>query len=519
LAGDNLDFIRQFSVKHLNYISAGEHMKSLFLSNNFIIYLLIGCFVAGCSPSDQSSATNSGTLSSDQAELVISGGILLDMVDDTANPRPVKGIVVRNGKIEKIIDAGSNESLPSAENTIDAGSNYIMPGFMDAHVHFRVWLPGAPIWKRASLHYGVTTLFDTGPCGEICDETGQEPNEWIKSYKDFMNSNPDNPDGPTLYITGRRIQDKAGKHPAGEKLETREEIANYMNSLVDLGVDGIKVESSVPGEMRAIIMEEANARGLPVVGHSSDAYETINAGMKFIEHMWPITSSALLSECPEPLSSRRCDYLIDLEKAPALIQTMVDNTVYLNPTLYGGWGAIADSMASGAQEDERALQLGQLFSDMPEHFKQGVSRWWSRSENMDAEMLETHKESLAKVGAFLKILSEAGGRVLAATDAGDDKLVGISLHREMKMLANAGIEPYKVLLGATRWPSEMTFKDDIIGTIEAGKNADIIILGSNPAENINSTRDLEYVIKAGKVMRSPDDCSVIIPPISLTCEY
>ena len=272
------------------------------------------------------------------ADLVIEGGILLDMVADEANPTRLKGLVIRDGKIDQIIPANSSDSLPASEKTINAGNNYILPGLIDGHVHFRVWLPGAPIWKRASLHYGITTLFDTGPCGEICDETGQEPNEWIKAYKDFMNSNPENPDGPSLYITGRRIQDMEGKHPVGERLENREGISTYMDSLVKLGVDGIKVESSVPGDMRAILMEEANARGLPVVGHSKDAYETINSGMKFIEHMWPVTSSTLLSECPEPLGSRRCDYLIDLEKAPALIKTMVDNTVYLNPTLFGGWG-------------------------------------------------------------------------------------------------------------------------------------------------------------------------------------
>jgi len=483
-------------------------------------------FLAACSSDEQAQSTQTSSATMDiappapvvpPAELVIRGGVLLDMVADEPEPTPLKGLVVRDGKIEKIIAASSSESLPEATKTINAGSNYILPGLIDAHVHFRVWQPGAPIWKRASLHYGLTTLMDTGPCGEICDATGQEPNEYIKAYKDLMNSNPENPDGPSLYITGRRIQDLGGKHPVGEKLETREEISNYMDSLVELGVDGIKVESSVPAEMRANVMKEANARGLPVVGHSSDAYETINAGMKFIEHMWPVTSSALLSECPEPLSSRRCDYLIDLEKAPALIKTMVDNTVYLNPTLFGGWGFFAESIASASQEDQRAMQPGGLFGDMPERYKEGVNKWWSRGGNLDAETLETQTKSLAKVGEFLKMLSEAGGRILAATDAGDDKLVGVSLHREMKMLADAGIEPYKVLLGATRWPAEMTYKDELIGTIEEGKHADILILGSDPTENIINTRNIQYVVRLGKVVKSPDDCSAIIPPISITC--
>ena len=450
------------------------------------------------------------------AELVIQGGVLLDMVTDEPNPTPLKGIVVRDGKISNIITADSGDSLPRGNRTINAGSNYVLPGLVDAHVHFRPWLPDASIWKRASLHYGITTLMDTGPCGDICQESGQEPNEWIKAYKEFMNSNPV-PDGPTLYMTGRRIQDMGGAHPLGEKLSTRDEISSYMDGLVELGVDGLKVESSVPLDMRTIIMEEANARNLPVVGHSKDAYETIEAGMKFIEHMWPVTSSTLTGNCAEPLSSRRCDYLIDLEKAPALIQTMVDNTVYLNPTLYGGWGFFAESISSGAQEDAQALEFGGVFSDMPERYKEGVIAWWARGDTLEPEIKETYKESLAKVGAFLKMLSEAGGRVLVATDAGDDKLVGVSLHREMKMLADAGIEPYKVLLGATRWPAEMTYKDELIGTIEEGKQADILIIGSNPVENIINTRNIQYVVRSGTVVKTPNDCSVITPPQSFTC--
>ena len=84
-----------------------------------------------------------------------------------------------------------------------------------------------------------------------------------------------------------------------------------------------------------------------------------------------------------------------------------------------------------------------------------------------------------------------------------DKLIGISLHREMQMLTDAGISEYRVLLGATRWPAEMIYKDDLIGTLEEGKQADIVILGSDPTVDIASSRDTLYVIKCGKILKSP----------------
>ncbi len=63
----------------------------------------------------------------------------------------------------------------------------------------------------------------------------------------------------------------------------------------------------------------------------------------------------------------------------------------------------------------------------------------------------------------------------------------------------------------------MALKDASIGTLEEGKQADILILGSDPTADIGNSRDIQYVIKSGTVLRSPTDCSVIIPPVSFSC--
>ncbi len=451
---------------------------------------------------DQSAVVDATTAT--QPDLVIMGGVLLDMVAENPDPKLLKALVIRDGKIDRIIAADSMEAIPTPAHTINADSNYILPGFFDAHVHFRPFLSNASIWKRASNYYGITTLFDTGPCGDRCVESGQDASEWIRDYKKFMNSSSV-PDGPTLYMTGRRIQSLDGKHPLGEKLSRRDEVAAYLDGLVELGVDGVKAESSLSAELRTIVMEEANARGLPVVGHSRDAYESIAAGMKFIEHMWPITSSIAASDPGEKFGSPQHDHLMDLNKAAGLIQSLVDNDVYINPTMMGRHGYFADSMKDQVDVDFQSMETGGLFGDMPESNKEDVRAWWARRDAMDAKQIHTYKESLAKVEGFLRLFSEAGGRVLVATDSGEDKLVGIGLHREMKMLADARIAPYRILLGATRWPAEMTYKNNFIGTIEAGKQADIVLLGSDPIVDINNSLDIRYVIKAGTILRSPAD--------------
>ena len=470
-------------------------MNRLRRTDSIFIALAMLALLPACSPQDQTQQ---------EPDLVILGGVLLDMVAAEADPQALKALVIRDGIIDRIIAADSTEAVPRSANTIDAGSSFILPGFFDAHVHFRPFLQDARLWKRASNFYGITTLFDTGPCGDRCAESGQDASEWIRDYKEFMNSSPV-PDGPTLYMTGRRIQGLNGTHPLGVKVSNRAEIASHLDSLVALGVDGVKAESSLSAVLRTIVTEEANARGLPVVGHSRDAYESIAAGMKFIEHMWPITSSIAASDPGEKFASPQHDYLMDLDKAPGLIGSLVDNGVYVNPTMMGRHGYFADSMKGQADVDFQSMEMGGLFADLPESDKEGVRAWWARKDGLNAEQIRRYKESLQKVEGFLRMFSEAGGKVLVATDSGEDKLIGVGLHREMKMLADAGITPYRILLGATRWPAEMTYKDESIGTIEEGKQADIVLLGSDPTANINNSNDIRYVIKGGTILRNPTE--------------
>ena len=499
-------------------------MKSIQLILKSFISLSLLVLLSACSPDNQPqvdvpsapAAPAPVVVAVPEADLLIQGGILLDMVADQPAPRQVKAIVIRDGKIDSIIAADSAETLPPAKRTINAGTNYILPGLIDSHVHFRPFVPDAAIWKRLSLYYGVTTLFDTGPCGETCEETGQDANPWIKEYKNFMNSPASA--GPTLYMTGKRIDGPAeGGHPLAVKVNNQAEIAQYLDFLVGFGADGVKVEKTLPADLRAMVMQEANARKLPVVGHSKDARESITAGMKFIEHMWPIVSSTLSEPPKEELVSPEHDHLLDLEKAPDLVKLMVDNGVYLNPTMFGRFGYFADGITDGAIEDEKNMYFGGLYSDMPEGKKAELLSWWARGKELKADTLAKYKAGHEKVKAFLKMFSEAGGKVLAATDAGQDKLVGISIHREMKMLVDAGITPYRALLGATRWPSEMMYKDNLIGTIEPGKQADIFITAANPAESISNAKEILYVVRQGSVQRTPEDCSTVFPPISMSC--
>ena len=451
----------------------------------------------------------------EDADLVIEGGSLMDMVGDDPNVVPIKGIVIRDGRIDRILAANSSDSLPSAVRTIDASSLYILPGLIDAHVHFRPFTPDAAIWRRGHLYYGVTTLQDFSPCGANC--TFPDPNEWLVAYKDLVNNSPVS-NGPTLYIGGMKLTGPDAEHEAhAHNLAGPEEVVSYIDYLLNLGVDFITVEDELPREYLQLALDEADKRRVPIAGHSKDAKEVILMGQRFIEHMYSITHSMTGERKTEDFFSPDYDYLMDLEKAPEMIQFLLEHGVYLNPTMTSRYGRLSRRAQTFTTEDVDSFNIGELYSDTPERFKSRILGGYKLAADIDATRLNNMREGFEKIQIFLRQFTEAGGMVLAGTDTTDGKLPGITMHRELDMLVDAGITPYRALLGATRWPAQFLYKDDLIGTVEPGKLADILVLGANPAEDITNSRDIRYVVRKGSVQRSPEDCSVIEPPQSLTC--
>ena len=458
------------------------------------LILLAAVWATGCSgPAGVESA----------ADLVIRGGQLLDMTSDEPNVRPVKGLVVSGGEIARIIAADSSEDLPNATDVIAAGTNTVMPGLIDAHIHFRLGV------LEPALHYGVTTVMDTGPCGAQC---GDDPNGFILGHAKTANE-PD-ADGPTMYYTGNKLDGPDGIEALEVyRLQSLEEIPEKIDQLVQLGASGIKVEENLPPEYRGKIVEEANRRGLPVVGHSRDARESISVGMRFIEHMYPISRS-VATDLEKAANEADPSDQMDFGKAQELVQLMVRNEVYLNPTLLGRYGGMSSRAQAFYEEDQRLLEM-EMFARVPKEIAARYLNGGRPARDIPPSEKAKREKGFANVQRFIREFSEQGGLLLAATDMGNSRMPGISIHREMQLFVDAGVAPYKALLGSTRYPAEMMRKADLIGTLEEGKQADILVLGSNPVDEVAATKDLRYVIRKGKIVRFslvPGERATALPP-------
>ena len=105
----------------------------------------------------------------------------------------------------------------------------------------------------------------------------------------------------------------------------------------------------------------------------------------------------------------------------------------------------------------------------------------------------------AKVLQLTKIMYDNGVQILSGSDIPNFELVpGASLHNELELLAEAGIRPLEVIEIATNNGAKALGIDDITGTIQSGKQADMIVLSANPIQNISNTQEIEAVIVDGR---------------------
>jgi hypothetical protein len=104
-----------------------------------------------------------------------------------------------------------------------------------------------------------------------------------------------------------------------------------------------------------------------------------------------------------------------------------------------------------------------------------------------------------------RLLRDAGVTLLAATDVGVPfQVPGISLHVELERLVEAGLTPVEALQAATLNPARVLDMEDSLGTVEAGKLADLILLDANPLEDISNTQRIHAVVADGQLYRRAD---------------
>ena len=413
--------------------------------------------------------------------LVLEGGTL---IDGTGRSPINDAVIVIDGSRIKAVGSRGQVSYPADARVIRTDGRTILPGLVDAHVHIRDYMP--PMFLR----YGVTTVADT-----------HDPTEWSLAQRDAINSGRIK--GPRTFVSGERAANTREGNPPSIPLQTVDEARAYVRKLIAMGVDVIKVDLSLSYDQLRAVIEEATAAGLSVVGHSQNIRKAAEVGLKYMEHTDTLTMAILEAmgrTARATRDQRGADIaLMDTALFPPLIEFMVKQGVYVNPTLTAQWRS---STPRGAEWAAAAVKLVQDpgLAFVPADVRQS----WTRPDSR-----EPNREGYAKMAEFVRKYAEAGGKVVSATDAGF--MPGLSMHYEMQMVADIGVPPMKVIQGATLWAAESFGKAKDLGSVEAGKLADVIVIDGNPLNNIGTTQNIRMVIKDGRVVDTTYDPRFVNP--------
>jgi imidazolonepropionase-like amidohydrolase len=440
--------------------------------------------------------TSSARLGAQGQTLIIEGGTLIDGTGKNAAPN--SAIIIEGNRI-KAVGRKGDLSYPANAKLIKVEGKTILPGFIDGHIHFTAWM--APLF----LHFGVTTVYDTA-----------NPTDWILAQRDAINAGKIK--GPRMFVTGVVVdgpeETSDMNHPAERggyrvHIRTPEEGREMVRQLAAQKVDAIKVHEGLSSELLKGVVDEAHRLGLEAIGHSKNTREATLAGLKFIEHMNPIVAATSDTEEGEGAGAAN----MNTQLFDSLIELCVKNGVYFNPTIWGNryWTRVASPHAK-----EWAALVAKFHDDPALTFVPRDERnAWLRAaptpkNTMNARQEEQQAKALKNTADFIKRYAAAGGKFVAGPDTGgyDHAMVaGLALHLEMETLVDLGLTPMQAIQSVTKWPAELLHKEKDLGTVEAGKIADLIVIDGDPLVNISRTRNIALVIKDGQVIDTSLDPS------------
>lgn len=386
------------------------------------------------------------------------------IVDGTGAAPIENGVIlVRAGRIVAVGPAGSID-LPADGLQIDVSGKTIIPGLINTHGHVGdvVGMQTGQYSEENVLHqlalnarYGVTTVNSLG--GD------QEPGLRVRDAQNVPTL-----DRSRLYLAGAVVTG-----------DTPDEAVAMVDANAAMGVDFIKIRvddnlgtstKMTPAVYQAVI-DRAHEHGLRVASHLyylDDAKSLLNAGTNFVAHS-----------------------VRDQKVDQALIDLLVEKDVCYSPTL-------TREVSTFVYEDEPSFFSDPFFLAEADPAVLEQLRDPERQEGVrNSRSAQAYKGALEVAMRNLRPLVDGGATIAFGTDAGPRaRFQGYFEHMELTLMAEAGLTPMEILVSATGNAAACLGLEDV-GTLEAGKWADFVVLTDNPLDDINNSRTIESVWIAG----------------------
>jgi hypothetical protein len=429
--------------------------------------------------------------------LVIRG---ITVVDGTgAPPRGPMDIVVQNNRITDVVSVGFpgiaiNERNRPAKGAkeIDGTGMYLMPGFVDAHVHCGGGQARDPeyVYKLWMMH-GVTTVRGV-PCGSM---------DWDLAQRELSEKNQIV--APRMFLYHRPF---TGEGWDRSKPQTPLSAREWVRFAAKKGIDGIKFGAHDP-EIMAALLDEAKKVNLGSTAHLDQmgvgrmtARDASRLGLGTLTHYYGLFESLLkdYSIQPYPVNQNYNDEqhrfgqvarLYDKihprgsDEWNALIKEWVDRKFIIDPT-FTIYSASRDVMRMRNADWHSKYTLPSLWDFYQPNRNAHGAYWFNWTTEDEVQWKRFYQVWMSFVNDF----KNAGGRVTTGSDSGFIyQTYGFGYINEFEMMQEAGFHPLEVIRSATLYGAQALHepkgKPIDFGIIRAGLLADMVIVDQNPLEN------------------------------------
>ncbi len=380
------------------------------------------------------------------------------LFDGTGKVTTDATVVIRDGRITSVTSGGAGPAAGDVR-VVDAAGKTVLPGLMDNHYHFWNVFDGEGLLER-----GVTAIRDPGA-----------PLQLSLNFKEAIALGLFA--GPDIYTAGPIIDGLHGYHPMVDvELTDASAAAALVRSFKQQGVDAIKAYFQLKPEIVAAVIREAHAQGLRVTGHIGvltswsqamdfgiDGFNHIRVWHDFLPESEQPTGANESLDNRYPIARMQADWTEidpDSSRVSALLDKMKAHHIGYDPTL-----TVQDSR----EWAQKYLSLGDHALSL---------------------------ESFARMSRFTRRVQEEGVLLLAGTDnthKGD-------LRFELEDYAAAGIPPSEILKAATANGAEWLGKMSDFGTVQPGRRGDLVIVAGDPTIDVKALRNIEMVIKDGRIV-------------------
>ena len=432
---------------------------------------------------------------------------------ETGKLTPDATVTLADGAVTAITQGG-----PAPAGAIDARGKYLIPGFLDMHVH-SMQDPNPADSLAMLLAYGVTGIRQMAGAPELLE----------RRRGGMLDFGPDAP--ACLAMPGSLLTFANCPTPESGVEEVRRQ--------KDQGADFIKTIFVSPKTFFATLAE-ARKLGLDYGGHLSpgvDVIEATKAGLAFIEHLGP--TELQLIKCS------RAEFVIKIllrlkpptapPLTPADIQGMAGKTLIANPILFrmnmDPQAAEKTARLIKTFQPEKARKLAEAcaanhtwqcptlirnetmqFGDDPIHTQSAALQyvptsvrqlWTEVGRQYTAKLTPAARDTMKRLKeislCLVKIFEDNRVDMLAGSDYGGGWLVpGISLHQEFDLLAEAGLSPLRILQMTTLDGARFFKHEATMGTVSVGKQANLVLLNGNPIESAQNLHGIHAVIRDGR---------------------